>query len=99
MFRVCKGISPKIMTEVFPLSQPLNYNIRHQSEFSTRIVQSVFFGIELLGYLGPKIWNLIPTQVKNEESQESFKSCIKRREAKKCPCRLCKTDIHQAGVI
>ena len=31
-FRVCKGISLKIMTMVFPLSQPLNYDLRHQPD-------------------------------------------------------------------
>ena len=55
MFRVYKGIIPKIMTEVFPLIQPLNYNIRHQPDFSTRTVKSVYYSTESLGFLGPKI--------------------------------------------
>ena len=55
MFRVHKELSPKIMTQVFPLSQPLNSNIRHQPDFSKRIVKGVYYGTESLGYLQPKI--------------------------------------------
>ena len=55
MFRVHKELSPKIMAEVFPLSQPLNSNIRHQPDFSKRIVKGVYYGTESLGYLQPKI--------------------------------------------
>ena len=51
MFRVYKGIYPKIMTGVFPLNQPLNYNIRHQPDFSTRLVTVVYYCAETLGYL------------------------------------------------
>ena len=54
MFRVHKELSPKIMTQVFPLSQPLNSNIRHQPDFSKRIVKGVYYDTESLGYLGPK---------------------------------------------
>ena len=48
IFRVCKGTSPKIMKEVFPRSQPLNYNIRNQLDFSTRTVESVYYGYRII---------------------------------------------------
>ena len=51
------------MTEDSPLSYPLNYDLKHQKEhFSTRAVKSVYYGIEQLGFLGPKIWKLVPAQ-------------------------------------
>lgn len=63
MFGVYKGISPNIMTEDSPLSYPLNYDLKHQKEhFSTRAVKSVYYGIEQLSFLGPKIWKLVPAQ-------------------------------------
>ena len=92
MFRVHKELSPKIMAEVFPLSQPLNSNIRHQPDFSKRIVKGVYYDTESLGYLGPKTW-------KNAESLETFKSRIKKWEKKECHCSLCETFIHQVGLI
>ena len=41
MFRVYKGISPNIMTEVFQLSQPFNYNRRHR-------LKGAYYGTESL---------------------------------------------------
>ena len=61
MFTVYKGISPKFMTKALPLSQPLNYNIRHPPDFSTRTVLKAFYGTESLGNLGPKILELVAT--------------------------------------
>ena len=60
MLRVYQDIFPNIMTEVLLLSQTL---IR-----STRPVKSVYYDTESLGYLVPKIWKLIPPQLKKVES-------------------------------
>ena len=98
MFRVSKGIYPKIMTGVFPLKQLLNYNIRHQPDFSTRLVTVVYYSTESLVYLRIKIWELVPTQMINAEFLEAFKSG-KKVGAKECPCRLYKTHIHQTSLI
>ena len=91
MFRVYKGISPNIITEVFPLSQP--YNIRHQLGFSARTVKNIYFGTEPLGFLGPKIWGLVPAQLKNSEYLEAFRSCMKKWEPKECPLQTLQ-DMH-----
>lgn len=58
MFAVGKGISPKILTEVLPLIQPLNYIMRHPPDFPTTTVKSVSYGTESLGNLGPNILEL-----------------------------------------
>ena len=63
-------------------SQPLNYNIRHQPGFSTRLIKSPCYGTESSGYLGLKIWELDPVQLKNAESLEAFKSGIKNGRQK-----------------
>ena len=41
--------------EAFPMSQPLNYNIRHQPTFSTRPVKNVYCGKKTFDCLEPKI--------------------------------------------
>ena len=46
-----QGYISKMMTEVFPLSQNLSYNIRQQSDFSWRSVESVYHSRKSLGYL------------------------------------------------
>ena len=70
MLRVYQDIFPNIMTEVLLLSQTLilDDNIEHQPDLSTRTVKSVYYDTESLGYLAPKIWKLIPPQLKKVES-------------------------------
>ena len=56
MFRIDKGISSKIMMEDFLLSQPSNYNIRHQPDFSIRPVNLVYYVTGL--NLAKSIWDV-----------------------------------------
>ena len=40
-------------------------------------VKSVNYGLESIRFLGPKIWESLPNNLKNKESIESFKMAIK----------------------
>ena len=54
-------------------------------------VKSVNYGLESIMFLGLKIWESLPNNLKNKESIESFKMAIKESKPELCPCRLCKT--------
>ena len=49
--------------------------------------------------LGPKIWEIVPSELKPCERVDVFKSKIRKWQPHKCPCRLCDTYIHQIGFI
>ena len=66
------------MSEVFKLRGMLCYNLRQTSQFSTDPIQSVYNGTESASYLGPKIWEQIPAEIKNKESLDSSKREIKK---------------------
>ena len=74
MFKTYTGIAPQIMNEVFPRNSALNYNLRRHPEFASRAINK---GSELLSFLGPKIWEMLPVGLKNCDSLDSFKSGIK----------------------
>ena len=57
------------------------------------------FGLELFRWLGPKIWVLIPDDLKNIKTLPSFKSRLKKFNIDNCPCKLCKDYIHGLGYI
>ena len=57
------------------------------------------YGIETPFYLGPFLWNLVPYEYRTIESLADFKAKIKNWVPENCPCRLCKTYIHQIGFI
>ena len=50
----------------------------------------VNYGLETLSSLGPKIWNLIPSNLKGIPSLLIFKKKIQKWITHNCPCRLCK---------
>lgn len=47
-------------------------------------------GREILPYLGLKIWDLIPNEIKQIETLKSFEMKIKKWIPQNRPCRQCK---------
>ena len=71
MFKVYNNIAPPIFTEIFDKRNP-NYQLRHTSHFSIPPVRSVYNGTESLSFLGPKIWDIVPTELKKSEIFKRF---------------------------
>ena len=97
MFQVKNSIVPEIMKELFaPKMSP--DDLRNNNSFKRRRVNSVWHAIESVFYLGPKIWDLVPSEIKSE-SLNAFKFKIKRWVVEECPCRICKIYLGQVGCI
>ena len=60
-------------------------------------MHSVYNGTESTSYLGPKIWEQIPAEIKNKDSLDGFKKEFKKWKTAECPCRICKTLISNLG--
>ena len=98
MFKVKINIALEIMKESFaPKSSP--FDLCSNSSFKKRIVNSLWFGFESVCYLGPKIWDLVPNEITESESLNSFKFKIKRCVPKGCPNRICKIYLVQLWFI
>ena len=98
IFKVKNGLSPELMNDVFEfIEKP--YSLRTTSHFRSRKIRTTKYGIETPSYLGPKLWNLVPNEYKTIESLADLKAKIKIWVPENCPCRLCKTYIHQAGFM
>ena len=98
MFKVYNNIAPPIFTEIFDKRNP-NYQLRHTSHFSIPPVRSVYNGTESLSFLGPKIWDIVPTELKKVKSLNAFKYGIKNWWPQNCPCRLCKLYLPNIGFV
>ena len=94
IFKGINGLSPEIMKHVFPLKESYEYCPRFP--FKTVNINSVSYGTETLSFIGPKIWALLPNDLRKVKSLPEFKRKIKLWKPQKCPCRLCK--IYVAGV-
>ena len=92
MFKIHRGLSPDIPREIFVPKISL-YNLFRNNASERRQVHSVYHGIESLSFLGRKIWDLVPLELKQSESLEVFKLKIKKGIPFECPFRLCRTYI------
>ena len=97
LYKVVNGLSPEILKDVFPLKECNRYCTRFP--FKSRNLRTVNYGTETISSLGPKIWSIIPNDIKNAPSLNSFKNKIKQWKPVGCPCRICKTYIAGVGFI
>ena len=72
MFKVKNNIAPEIMKELFAPKMS-SYDLRNNNSFKRRRVKSVWHGTESVSYLGPKIWDLVPNEIKESKSLNAFK--------------------------
>ena len=84
------------MKEIFPDRMYKGPNICSQTDFEIPHVNSVK-GQEALRCLGPKIWDIIPGNIKKASSLTIFKNKIKSCIPEGCPCRLCKDYVQGLG--
>ena len=77
----------------------INYNLRINSELAIPNVRSAFHESESVSFLDPKIWNIVPLELKELTSLVAFKKGIKEWKPKNCPCRLRKKYISNLGFI
>lgn len=97
VFKVIHKISPVIMNDVFVLKNKHIYNSKHM--FQGRNIRTVNNGLDTLSMLGPKIWDIIPKEIKNIHNLYEFKKQIRMWKPVKCPCRLCKTYVAGVGFV
>ena len=77
IYKINNGIAPEIMKDIFELQNPL-YNIRSScNQFRRNNIKTVHYGLQSVRYLGPKIWELLPNNIKYSNSISKFKKLIK----------------------
>ena len=98
IFKIHRCLSLEILREKFAPKTSL-YNLRRNDTFEKRKVYSVYHGTESLSFLGPKIWDLVPVELKQSETLYSFKLKIRNWVPFECHCRICETYIQQLGFL
>ena len=98
IYKIKNDLGPKIMKDTFHFIQK-PYNLRNDPVLQRRRNRTVYFGTESISSLAPKIWEVIPSDIRSAKSLGIFKEKIKFWKTDKCPCRLCKTYIGNMGFI
>ena len=97
VYKIIKGYSPKIMHDIFQLKQE---NIYHSTfPFTSWNIKTVSYGTHSIGYLGPKLWSLVPEDLQKLDSLDKFKSKIRKWKQIGSPCRKCKNYKYGVGFV
>ena len=91
-------MAPEILTEMFPQRES-NYHLRNSTTLQGRSIKTVMYGSETISSLEPRIWDIQPTELKRIVSPTPFKKNIREWPPKNCPCRLCKTYLHNIAFL
>ena len=63
IFKVKQNMAPEILTEIFPQKES-SYSLRNSTTLQGRSIKTVMYGSETISSLGPKIWDILPTELK-----------------------------------
>ena len=98
MYKIKNELSPKIMLDLFKeVTHP--YNLKNALICSSYKIKTVRYGTETFTYLGPKIWSIIPDEIRESASLETFWRKIKLWKPDSCPCCICKKYITNVGFV
>ena len=70
---------------MFKLRGEQAHNLRKLSQFYRPKVNSVYKGTKSVTFLGPKIWDLVPNELKDIGNLAAFKKTIKKWSPHKFP--------------
>ena len=60
MYKVSKGLSPSIITELFKGRDEQHYCLKNNVEFTIPVIRTIYHRSESISFLGPRIWNALP---------------------------------------
>ena len=75
MYKIKKGISPQYVSELFSVHQ-VQYDMRDNDRMSLPNYNTITFGKNSFSYIGAKLWNNIPVEIKRSVSLNTFKSSV-----------------------
>ena len=92
------NVGPEIMKEVFEIVEG-SHALRNELKLKLRKIHSVRYGIETASFVGARVWNRLPSDLKQCKSLDLFQSKIKNWIPENYPCKLCKTYLQRIGYV
>ena len=98
IYKALNDLSSSLMSELFTFKNT-SYNLRAGKKLDSNNIKTVNYGTESISYLAPKIWELVPNEIKKSNSLNVFKRKIKTWIPVSCPCRICKIYVTNLGFL
>ena len=78
-----------LMSELFKI-RDRKYNLRNRNILVSANIKTTTYGTNSINHLAPKIWSLLPEEIKYSASLDIFKRKFRLWTPEKCPCPICK---------
>ena len=89
IYKTLHNLNPAFMKDYF-LPKPTSYNLRKNDILFVPKVKTTNYGINSVSFLGPKIWNSLPNEIKASRNANQFKILIKDWYFEnQCACNAC----------
>ena len=76
IFKTINGINPSYLNEIFKIKD-VPYGMRDNSRMDQPLRKKTNFGLRSVTYVGSKIWNSLPSNIKNTDELAEFKLALR----------------------
>ena len=100
IYKALNNLSSPLMSDLFHVKDA-RYNLRKGNtlELVSTNIKTTSYGRDSISHLAPKIWELIPEEIKNSTSLKNVKDEVKLWIPDRYPCKLCFVYVQNAGYI
>ncbi len=88
VFKSLNNLNPEFMKEMFKVKET-PYDLRDSNILVQPKFDKISYGKNTFQYYGSHIWNLLPNNIKECTTQETFKSLLEKWSGPKCQCNIC----------
>ena len=98
IYKTVHNLNPTFTTQVFE-EKNVAYTFRESNSLALPKVETTSYGIDTIRYIGKKLWQALPNEIKESQSLDIFKQKVKLMRNFDCSCRLCKNFVPSIGFL
>ena len=98
IYKTRNNLNPSFMKQIFE-AKVLPYNLRCSEKLQLPKAKTTGLGIDTVRFVGGRVWETLPTELKTSSSLKIFKRHIKSHKCDACNCRLCKKFYPNLGFL
>ena len=87
-YKSVNRLNPSFLHDLFLVNQN-GYNLRSGISLDQPRVRTEKYGIQSVRYQGARLWNQLPSEIKNAESLQFFKKQLMKWNGPQCQCGFC----------
>ena len=91
-------LNPTFMKEIF-VEKYSTYGLRSCHNLLLPQARTTCHGLETISFLGSRLWQALPNDMKQSDTLSTFKRRIKTWKGEECNCRLCRPFVAQVGFL